>query len=160
AHRDDDREGPLDDLEQRHHGDADVPGDMHGTTRVTNGYTGALPGAPTFHAPAHPDTPIHARCLPGRLGRRLPAPRVGHGAPGARFEIGSNYPPHALPVCAEGTALIHALSSGVTEVKRTRASPGQPCIETPYILIASRISAPPAGGGRGRSQLGGPLPAP
>jgi hypothetical protein len=36
AHRDDNRDGPLDDLEQRHHDEAGVPGDMLRTPRLSN----------------------------------------------------------------------------------------------------------------------------
>jgi len=69
AHRDEDRDGPLDDLEQRHHGEAGVPGDMLGTMRVSGRDTRARLGAPPFHTAYSPDTPVRGRCRQGRLGR-------------------------------------------------------------------------------------------
>src|SRR5262245_34318510 len=99
THRNDDREGPLDDLEHRHDGDADVPGKVCGTTRFRNRYPGARPGAPAFRAPACRDTPVHGQWTPGRPGRRRPAPRGGHNSRG-------HYSPSDWRVWAEDAASV------------------------------------------------------
>jgi hypothetical protein len=103
ADGDDNGDGPLDDLEQRHHCEPGVPGQVLRSVRLSNRRVARL-GTPTFHAAYDRDTPVRRLRRQGGRRQRDLASRRGHVAQTITGLAASWGRPHASWIRLDGVA--------------------------------------------------------